>query len=54
MVRMTELLRDSKVVFAWTLADMLGLNPSMVVHRLNLDPNAKKIIQKKCMFTPER
>lgn len=51
---MIKLLQKNKGEFTWSSTDISGLDPSMVVYSLNLDPNAKKVVQKKRMFTPER
>ena len=32
------LLKESREVFAWDNSEMLGLNPGMVVHTLNVNP----------------
>lgn len=34
--------------------DMLGLDPNVAIHKLNIDPHTKKIVQKKKKFTLER
>lgn len=47
MIRMTELLKENRSELASIPMDMLGLDPIVAVHRLNLDPNAKKVVQKK-------
>lgn len=31
-------------VFAWTYDEMLGLDPKLVVHSLNVDPKTKPVI----------
>ena len=33
-----KFLREYKDVFAWSHEDMLGINPSIMVHCLNVDP----------------
>lgn len=45
--RMTELLKENRAEFTWSPGDMPGLDPSVAVHKLNLDHDAKKIVQKK-------
>ena len=35
------LLKEFKDVFAWNYSEMLGLDPGLVVHTLNVDPKAK-------------
>lgn len=54
VARMIKLLRKNMVEFTWSPVDMPRLDPSVVVHRLNLDPNAKKIVQKQRIFVSER
>ena len=44
-------LRENKDVFAWCHEDMPGINPSIIVHRLNMSPSFSPICQKKCVFT---
>ena len=33
---------------------MLGIDPSVIIHRLNVHPSSKPVRQKKRVFTPER
>ncbi|XP_057724061.1 uncharacterized protein LOC130940023 [Arachis stenosperma] len=40
-------LRENADLFAWTSADMLGIDPSVITHKLALDPAARPISQKK-------
>ncbi|KAL5539294.1 hypothetical protein UlMin_046152 [Ulmus minor] len=47
-------LREHHDVFAWSHEDMLGIDPSIIVHRLNIDPNFKLIKQKRRTFNAER
>lgn len=42
--RMTEQLMKNKIEFAWILVDMLGLDASVTIHKLNLNRNAKAIV----------
>ena len=37
------LLKEFKDVFAWDYSKMLGLDPGLVVHTLNVDPKAKLV-----------
>jgi len=39
--------------FAWTYADMPGLDPSLVVHHLAVSPNAKLVKQKLRKMHPQ-
>ena len=40
-------LRMNQDVFAWSHEDMLGIDPSIIVHRLNVNPASLPIRQKK-------
>lgn len=39
-------LRDHQDCFAWSFADMIDIDPSIITHRLLLDPNFTPIQQK--------
>ena len=52
--KLTVFLRSNRDVFAWTHEDMPGIDPSIIVHRLNVSPSFPPIRQKKRVFTPER
>lgn len=39
-------LRPNDDVFAWSHEDVSGIDPNIMVHRLNIDPNYKPIKQK--------
>ncbi|KAL5571889.1 hypothetical protein UlMin_021486 [Ulmus minor] len=45
---------EHRDVFAWSHEDMLGIDPSVIVHRLNIDPNFKPVKQKRRTFNAER
>ena len=47
-------LRDNEDVFAWSHEDMLGINPSIIVHKLNMSPSFPPMRQKKRVFSQER
>ena len=49
-----QFLREIIDVFAWSHEDMLGINPSVITHRLNVYPSSKPVRQKKRVFTPEK
>ena len=51
---LTQFLRQNKDVFAWKQADMGGIDPTVITHRLNVSPSFKSIKQKRMSFTPER
>ena len=41
-------------VFAWSHEEMLGIDPGVITHRLNVSPSFKPIRQKKRVFAPKR
>ncbi|KAL5543300.1 hypothetical protein UlMin_011010 [Ulmus minor] len=45
---------EHRDVFAWSHEDMPGIDPNVIVHRLNIDPNFKPIKQKRRTFNAER
>jgi len=46
-------LRRNKDVFAWSHEDMSGIDPSVIVHKLNVDPNCRPVKQRRA-FAAER
>ncbi|XP_071724381.1 uncharacterized protein [Rutidosis leptorrhynchoides] len=42
-----KFMRTNAVVFTWIAEDMLNIDPSVIVHRLNINPTAKAVKQKK-------
>lgn len=50
---MTTIHQENIDVFAWTIADMPGIDPGLITHKLNVDPSQKKIKQKKKTFSLE-
>ena len=48
------LLNLSSNVFAWSSHEMLGVDPSVISHKLGLDPRAKPMMQRQRKLTPER
>ncbi|KAG7572390.1 hypothetical protein ISN44_As09g007540 [Arabidopsis suecica] len=49
-----ELLRRNKMSFAWSAADMPGIDPSIICHELNVDPSFKPVKQKRRKLGVER
>ncbi|XP_010241741.1 PREDICTED: uncharacterized protein LOC104586267 [Nelumbo nucifera] len=49
-----QLLREHTDVFAWSAADMPGIDPKVITHCLNSDPLYRPIRQKKMSFATER
>ena len=47
------LLKEFKDVFAWDYSEMLGLDPGLVIHTLNVDPEAKPVAQPVRIFHTE-
>ena len=47
-------LRDNQDVFVWSQEDMPGIDPSVIVYRLNVSPSFPPICQKKWVFALER
>ena len=51
---LTQFLRHNKDVFAWKQADMGGIDPTVITHKLNSSPSFKPVKQKWRTFAPER
>ncbi|KAL2251241.1 UNVERIFIED_CONTAM: Retrovirus-related Pol polyprotein from transposon [Sesamum indicum] len=51
---MIDFLRSNNDIFAWSPSDFQGINPEIIVHRLNVDPQVKPVKQKKRVFGIER
>ena len=51
---LVQFLRENNDVFAWSHEDMLGIDPSVITHRLNVYPSSKPVRQKKRVFAHER
>ena len=47
-------LKENQDVFAWSHKDMPGIDPSIIVHKLNVSPSSPPIRQRKRVFTQER
>ena len=43
---LTKFLRQNKDVFAWKQADMGGIDPTIITHRLNTSPSFKSVKQR--------
>ena len=48
-----QFLRKSVDVFVWSHDDMLGIDPNVITHRLNVYPSSKPVRQKKRVFAPK-
>ena len=51
---LTQFLRQNRDVFAWKHADMGGIDPTVITHRLNTSPSFKPVKQKRRSFAPDR
>ena len=51
---LTHFLRQNKDVFAWKQADMGGIDPTVITHRMNVSPSFKPVKQKRRSFAPDR
>ena len=51
---LTSFLKMNQVAFAWSYDDMPRIDPSVIVHRLKVNPASSPIRQKKRVFAPER
>ena len=49
----TSFLRENQDVFAWSHEDMLGIDPSIMVHRLNVLPTFSPVCQMKQVLAQE-
>ena len=50
----TKFLKENSDIFAWTAADMPGISPDLITHKLNIDSSRKTVKQKKRNFALER
>ncbi|KAL0313264.1 UNVERIFIED_CONTAM: hypothetical protein Sradi_5725700 [Sesamum radiatum] len=53
-IMMVEFLRENVDMFAWSPSDFRGINPEVIVHRLNVDPMTRLVKQKKRTFGAKR
>ena len=51
---LTQFLRQNRDIFAWKQADMGGIDPTVITHKLNTKPSFKPVKQKRRSFAPER
>ena len=47
---LTTFLNKNQDFFAWSHEDMLGIDPSIIVHKLNVSPSLTPIYLKKWVF----
>ena len=51
---LTQFLKQNRDVFAWKQADMGGIDPTVITHRLHINPSFKPVQQKRKSFATER
>uniref|UniRef100_A0A2N9F3Z1 Uncharacterized protein n=1 Tax=Fagus sylvatica TaxID=28930 RepID=A0A2N9F3Z1_FAGSY len=51
---LVQFLKNNKDVFAWSHEDMPGIDPSIILHKLNVNPSLRPVKQKRRVFVPER
>ncbi|KAL2238323.1 UNVERIFIED_CONTAM: Retrovirus-related Pol polyprotein from transposon [Sesamum indicum] len=51
---MVEFLKENMDVFAWGPSDFTGIDPGVIVHRLNTDPAMRPVRQKKRSFGSDK
>ena len=51
---LTLFLKNNWDIFAWNHENMSGINPSVIVHKLNVSSSFPPIRQKKIVFSQER
>ncbi|KAJ9542262.1 hypothetical protein OSB04_028768 [Centaurea solstitialis] len=52
--KIISFLQEHSDCFAWSHEDMVGIDPDIISHKLNVDPSFKPIKQKRRKFAPER
>ena len=51
---LANFLKSNQDIFAWSHEDMPEIDPSVIVHRLHVNPDSPPVRQKKRVFAPER
>ena len=51
--KIISFLQENRDIFAWTAADMPGIDPQSITHKFNVDPMRNTIKLKKRSFAPE-
>jgi hypothetical protein len=52
-MHLVELLKEYQDVFAWQYDEMLGIDPKLVAHSLNVEPGTRPMVQPMRTFHPE-
>ena len=51
---LVQFLKNNMDVFAWSHEDMPGINPSIISHKLNVNPTLRPVKRKRRVFAPKR
>ncbi|XP_027178148.1 uncharacterized protein LOC113777314 [Coffea eugenioides] len=51
---MIHLIKDHRDIFAWSADEVVGVPPELMIHQLNVNPQARPVRQKRRHFGPER
>jgi len=49
-LELIQLLKEFKDIFAWEYSEMLGLDPSLVIDMLNVEPGTRLVAQPTRVF----
>ena len=52
--KLVAFLRENMELFAWTAADMPGIDPKFMNHRLSIFPNVRPVAQKRRKISLEK
>ena len=52
--KLVEFLKANLDLFAWSHEDMVGIDPSVMCHHLNIDPKARPVRKKRRALDPKR
>ena len=52
--KLMDLLQKNQDVFTWTHADVVGIHPDVMCHRLNIHPKVKPVHQKRRVLDTDR
>ena len=51
--KLVNFLKQCHGSFAWTHADMVGIDPKVIVHRFQVNPDHRPVKQKRRKFAPD-
>ena len=52
--KLVKVLRENAAIFAWSAADMPGVSPDVITHKLNVNLTCRPVKQKRRNFAPDR